>query len=188
MPNVMAVLPNIGGALCSTPQTVADAHYQSACRNDAKTRNPLKLAGVLQTRQQISTVSRPEFAIFVLYGFFYLLSVFYLFFLAYLSRPKLDVHHTFTHGVHALVRIYNAGVKRAAHGSLKIQDAKIAQNSPSGHRRTTLSGHIFANKARIDNRKKRAKQQYLLHMSVQYGELRPASPEKKRPKTSGVKG
>ena len=30
MPNVMAVLPNMGGALCSTPQSLADAHYQSA--------------------------------------------------------------------------------------------------------------------------------------------------------------
>jgi len=26
MPNVMAALQNIGGALCSTPQTLADAH------------------------------------------------------------------------------------------------------------------------------------------------------------------
>ena len=26
MPNVMAALPNIGGALCSTPQSLADAH------------------------------------------------------------------------------------------------------------------------------------------------------------------
>jgi len=30
MPNVMAALPNIGGARCSTPQSLADAHYQSA--------------------------------------------------------------------------------------------------------------------------------------------------------------
>ena len=30
MPNVMAALPNIGGALCSTPQRLADAHYYSA--------------------------------------------------------------------------------------------------------------------------------------------------------------
>ena len=30
MPNVMAALPTIGGALCSTPQSLADAHYQSA--------------------------------------------------------------------------------------------------------------------------------------------------------------
>jgi len=30
MPNVMVALPNIGGALCSTPQSLADVHYQSA--------------------------------------------------------------------------------------------------------------------------------------------------------------
>ena len=30
MPNVMAALPNISGALCSTPQSLADAHYYSA--------------------------------------------------------------------------------------------------------------------------------------------------------------
>ena len=30
MPNVMAALPNIGGALCLTPHSLADAHYQSA--------------------------------------------------------------------------------------------------------------------------------------------------------------
>jgi len=30
MPNMMADLPNIGGALCSTPQSLADAHYYSA--------------------------------------------------------------------------------------------------------------------------------------------------------------
>jgi len=58
MPNVMAALPNIGGALCSTPQSLADAHYQSA-----KTRNPLKFAEVPQTRQQISAISRPKFTI-----------------------------------------------------------------------------------------------------------------------------
>jgi len=27
MPNVMAALPNIGGALCSTQQSLADTHY-----------------------------------------------------------------------------------------------------------------------------------------------------------------
>jgi len=30
VPNVMAALPNVGGALCSTPQSLADAHYYSA--------------------------------------------------------------------------------------------------------------------------------------------------------------
>jgi len=65
----------------------------------------------------------------------------------------LDVCHAATHGV-ALVRISDAGLKRAARGSLKIQDAKSRQKSPSGHHRTTLSGYIFATKALIDNRKK----------------------------------
>ena len=27
IPNVMVALPNIDGALCSTPQCLADAHY-----------------------------------------------------------------------------------------------------------------------------------------------------------------
>jgi len=27
MPNVMVALPNIGGTLCSAPQSLADAHY-----------------------------------------------------------------------------------------------------------------------------------------------------------------
>jgi len=30
MPNVMVALPNIGGALCSTRQTLADAQYLTA--------------------------------------------------------------------------------------------------------------------------------------------------------------
>ena len=32
MPNVMTALPNVGGALCSTPQTLADVHYSSAAQ------------------------------------------------------------------------------------------------------------------------------------------------------------
>jgi len=54
---------------------------------------------------------------------------------------------------------------------------KIAKNWPSGHHCTTLLGYIFATKARIDNRKKTyiIKQQYLPHMSSQYGELWPSS-------------
>jgi len=43
-----------------------------------------------------------------------------------LSRRTLDVCHTCTHGV-ALVRIQDAGLKRAARGSLKMQDAKNSQ-------------------------------------------------------------
>jgi len=46
------------------------------------------------------------------------------------------------------------------------------QNSPSAHHRTTLPDYIFAAKECIDNGKI-VKQQYLLRMSSQYGELRP---------------
>jgi len=49
------------------------------------------------------------------------------------------------------------------------------KNLPSGHHSTTLSGYIFATMAHIDSRKKLMKQQYLPHMSLQYGELRPTS-------------
>ena len=80
---------------------------------------------------------------------FYLLSI-YLFFLAY-SQPLqigyLPYFHTCC-GLSANLRCRcetcctqlagNAGRKRV----------------PSGHHRTTLSGYIFATKARIDNRKK----------------------------------
>jgi len=40
-----------------------------------------------------------------------------------LSRRRLDVCHISTHGV-ALVRISDAGLKRAARGSLEMQDPK----------------------------------------------------------------
>jgi len=53
MPNVMVALPNIGGALCSTPQSLADAHTWLPCSNAAKTRRLLKLAGVPQTNQTV---------------------------------------------------------------------------------------------------------------------------------------
>jgi len=63
MPNVMVALPNIDGALCSTPQTLADAHYYMPCSNAVKTRNPLKLAGVPQTNERISATRGPKFTI-----------------------------------------------------------------------------------------------------------------------------
>jgi len=63
MPNVMVALPNIGGALCSPPQNLADAHYLMPCSNAAKTRKPLKVAGVPQTPERISAVSGPKFTI-----------------------------------------------------------------------------------------------------------------------------
>ena len=52
---------------------------------------------------------------------------------------------------------------------------KEVAKKPSGQHRTTLLAYIFATKACIDNCKKPVKQQYLLDMSSQYGELRPTS-------------
>jgi len=80
-------------------------------------------------------------------NFFETQCIFALWFLLYrlsfsspnLSRHRVVVCNTCTHLV-ALVRIYDAGLKRAAHGSLTYRTQKIAQNSPSGHHRTTLSG------------------------------------------------
>ena len=63
MPNVMAALPNTGGAFCSTPQSLADAHYYMPCSNAAKMRKPLKVAGVPQTPETISAASGSTFTI-----------------------------------------------------------------------------------------------------------------------------
>jgi len=57
MPNVTVALPNIGGALCSTPQSLTDAHCYMPCSNAAKTRDQLKFAGVPQMVEPISDVS-----------------------------------------------------------------------------------------------------------------------------------
>ena len=46
---------------------------------------------------------------------------------------------------------------------------KSQKKSPSVHHRATLSGYISATKACINNRKNLLKQQYLPHMSLQYG-------------------
>ena len=45
-PHNMANFGPLTAEICSTPQTLADAHYWMPCSNAAKTRNPLKLAGV----------------------------------------------------------------------------------------------------------------------------------------------
>ena len=59
MPNVMSALPNIGGALCSTPESLA----RVPCSNATNKQNPLKLVGVPQTNETISAASGPKFTI-----------------------------------------------------------------------------------------------------------------------------
>ena len=63
MPNLMAALPNIGGALCSTPQSFADAHYQSAMQQRCQDTKPVEISWGAQTLQQISGASGPKFTI-----------------------------------------------------------------------------------------------------------------------------
>jgi len=53
-------------------------------------------------------------------------SSFFFFSSPNLSGRRLDVCHTSTHGV-ALMRIQDAGLKRAERGSLEMQDAKNRQ-------------------------------------------------------------
>jgi len=63
MPNVMAALPNTGGALCSTPQSLLTPTTRVPCSNATKTQNPLKFTGVPQTLQQFSATSGPKFTV-----------------------------------------------------------------------------------------------------------------------------
>jgi len=63
MPNVMVALPNVGGALYSTPQSLAHAHYYMPCSNAAKTRKKLKVGRVPQTSETISAARGPKFTI-----------------------------------------------------------------------------------------------------------------------------
>jgi len=43
MPNVMAAVPNIGGALCSTPQSLADGQYWSAVQSRCQDTKPVEI-------------------------------------------------------------------------------------------------------------------------------------------------
>jgi len=102
--------------------------------------------------------------IFCCWGFF-----FFLFSSPILSGRRLDVYHTSTHDV--ALWPYNAGLKCAACGWLKIQDAEIR------HLRTIaqLCRAISLQLRHISTIGKTVKQQCLPHMSSQYGELRPTS-------------
>ena len=121
----------------------------------------------------IALRSRCGHYIFVLF----LLS-FFFFSSSNLSGRRLDVYHTSTYGL-ALARIQNAGLKckLTACGSLKILDAKNRQKlaiSALSHNFVTLYQAVSSQVRHISIiGKKPVKQQYLLNMPSQYGELRP---------------
>ena len=116
----------------------------------------------------VALFNRADHYIFALW----FLSVFFFFFYSSpnLSGRRLDVYHTSTHGV-ALVHVWN--VLHVARWKYRTQ--KWCKNSPSVHHPTTLSGYIFATKARIDNCKKNLLSSNTSSTSLQYGELRPSS-------------
>jgi len=88
-------------------------------------------------------------------------------------RRRLDVYHTSTHGV-ALVQILNADPKRDA-GSLKIQDAKMSPKIAIWAKSHKFVGLYLRNEGTYRQSEKPVKQQYLLQMSPQYGELLPTN-------------
>jgi len=58
MPNVMAALPNIGGALCSTPQSLADAHKYSAVQQRCQDVKPVEISCGAPTKRSQPLVGR----------------------------------------------------------------------------------------------------------------------------------
>ena len=70
----------------------------------------------------------------------------------------------------ALVRIYNAGLKRAARSSLEMQDTKIRHLRTIAQLRRAQLRHVSTIRKKLV-----VKQQYLVYMSLQHGELRPTS-------------
>jgi len=63
MPNVMVALSNIGGASVQCRKVWLTLTTWLPCSNAAKSRKPLKLAGVFQTGKPISAASGPNFTI-----------------------------------------------------------------------------------------------------------------------------
>ena len=116
----------------------------------------------------------------------FLLAHFFLFSSPILNGRKLDVYHTSAHECEFRMQVWQC----AARGSLKIQDIKgfttmryislrftyllTYKHSLSAHHRTTLSG-MSSQLGYVSTIRKNVKDQYLLHMSAQYGELRPTN-------------
>ena len=104
----------------------------------------------------------------------YVFALWFLLLFIFSSSPNLSrrgLHST--HGV-ALVRILDAGLKRAARGSLKVQDAKNRQKFAMGTV-AQICLAISSQLRHVSTIGKKLRQQYLPHMSSQYGELRPTS-------------
>ena len=97
----------------------------------------------------VALCNRADHYIFVL---FLLLLLSSFFSSPNLSGRRLDVYHTLAYGVHGpSANLECSSEMRCTRLAEKYTERK---KSPSRHLRTTLSGHTFATKACIDNRKK----------------------------------
>jgi len=96
----------------------------------------------------------------------FFLSFFFFFFFSSpnLSGRRLDVYHTSTHDV-TLVQIWNAGLKCAAHGLLKIWDGKIRQKFVTCAPSHNFVGLYLGNEGTYRQLEKLVKQQCLVYMS-----------------------
>ena len=125
-----------------------------------KGRKTVVMVILIEDLVMVALCNRADHYIFILFLLLLLSSSFFS--SPNLSGRRLDVYHTLAHGVANLeCRSEMCCTRLAANTGRK----KSRQKSPSRHHRTTLSGHIFATKAYIDNRKKLVKQQYLHYMS-----------------------
>jgi len=119
--------------------------------------------------------NRADHYIFALW--FLRLSSFFFLSSPNLSRRRLDVCHTSTHGV-SLVRIYDAGLKCAARCTRLPGNAgpkKVAKNRLLSTI-AQLCRAISSQRRHVSTiGEKVIKQEYVLQMSPQYGELRPTS-------------
>ena len=83
-----------------------------------------------------------------------------------LSSWRFNVYQTSTHGGPSA----NLDCRSEMY-CMRLTGNAGRKKSPSPHHCTTLSGHIFATKARVDSPKRIVKEQCLPHMSSQYGEI-----------------
>jgi len=114
--------------------------------------------------------NRADHYIFILW----FLSILFFFSSPNLSGRTLDVYHTSTRcGPSANLECRSKTCCEWL--TVNTGPKKIVKNWQNGHHCTTLLDYIFATEAHSDNQKKLVKQQYLLHMSPQYGELRPTN-------------
>jgi len=96
---------------------------------------------------------------------------FFFFFLAFFSAVADWMSTILAHMVCPLCELQ----RRSEMQCVRLTGNTGRKKSPSRHHHTTLSGYIFATKARIDNPKKNLLSSNMSSTSPQCGELRPTS-------------